>query len=92
MKLDRPRFASWGPDASFSNVEKLIPGISQKMLTKQLRQLEPGDLVLLDGPAFHQIERSTHFLCYRKAVRDNARLLVLRALRFVGVRMMTDRN
>ena len=38
------------------------------------QELERGELVVLDGPAFRRIERVTHFICYRKAAIDNERL------------------
>lgn len=42
-------------------------------------ELARGDLVLIEGPQFRRIERETHFICYRKADRDNAQLLAFRS-------------
>ena len=41
-------------------------------------ELARGELVALDGPGFRRIERSTHFVCYRKTNEDRAPILVFR--------------
>lgn len=41
-------------------------------------ELARGELVLLDGPKFRQIERATHFLCWRDAERDRPALVAFR--------------
>lgn len=42
-------------------------------------ELARGELVLLDGPGFRRIERETHFMCWRRAERDQPGLLAFRA-------------
>ena len=39
------------------------------------QELARGDLVILDGASFCQIERMTHFICYRKTALNNERLM-----------------
>ncbi|MEB0114382.1 LysR substrate-binding domain-containing protein [Variovorax sp. RTB1] len=53
-------------------------GIALETTRFAQRDLERGDLVILDGPSFHRIERVTHFICYRKSAIDNERLIAFR--------------
>ena len=41
-------------------------------------ELARGELVVLDGPGFRRIERETHFLCWRRADRDQPALRAFR--------------
>jgi len=41
-------------------------------------ELARGELVVLDGPGFKRIERETHFLCWRRADRDQPALKAFR--------------
>ena len=50
-----------------------VDGLGIALETRRFAELEltKGALVVLDGPAFHPIERHTHFLCYRRADQGN---------------------
>ena len=41
-------------------------------------ELARGELIAIDGPAFRRIERSTHFLCYRKTHDERAPVAVFK--------------
>ncbi len=41
-------------------------------------ELARGELVVLDGPGFKRIERETHFLCWRRADRDQPAVTAFR--------------
>lgn len=41
-------------------------------------ELARGELVVLDGPAFHRVERETHFMYWRRAERDHPALVTFR--------------
>lgn len=53
-------------------------GVTLESVLFAQRELARGDLVLLDGPAFRQIERATHFLCWRRAERAHPALVAFR--------------
>lgn len=53
-------------------------GVALESVLFAERELERGDLVLLDGPGFRQIERATHFLCWRRAEREHPALVAFR--------------
>lgn len=41
-------------------------------------ELAHGALLLLEGPGFQRIERTTHFMCWRRADRDHPAILAFR--------------
>ncbi len=41
-------------------------------------ELERGELIALEGPMFRQIERATHFLCYRKTSEEREPIIVFK--------------
>lgn len=41
-------------------------------------ELARGELIAIDGPAFRQIERATHFLCYRKTTEEREQIVVFK--------------
>lgn len=53
-------------------------GVALESVRFAERELARRELVLLDGPSFHRIERATHFLCWRRAERDHPALLAFR--------------
>lgn len=55
-------------------------GLGIALETTRFAQNEPtrGELVALDGPGFRRIERSTHFLCYRKKGEERAAIVAIR--------------
>lgn len=58
-----------------------VDGLGVALETRRFAEVElaKGDLVVIDGASFQQIERETHFLCYRRADRDSYRMTAFRS-------------
>lgn len=53
-------------------------GVALESVRFAQAELARGDLAVLDGPAFHRIERPTHFICWRRAERAQPALQAFR--------------
>lgn len=93
-KLNPVHWADWCrlnrlrlPDAARPSFDRgslaiaaAVDGVGVALETTRFAEAElaRGELVLLDGPGFRQIERETHFLCWRRADRQRPALLAFR--------------
>ena len=82
-RLNRVRLPE-APRPSFDRgslaIAAAVDGVGVVLETVRFAQAElaRGELVLLDGPAFHRIEQETHFICWRRAEGDHPVLLAFR--------------
>ena len=78
--LQLPERARPSFDRGSLAIAAAVDGLGIALETRRFAELElaKGALLVLDGPAFHPIERHTHFLCYRRADQGNQPMTAFR--------------